>query len=256
MQIAQARIQTNFGKAAASYDARAGFQHAETRRVLDAALMLLPPAATIGDIGCGTGYFAHAAREQRPDWNILGLDIALGMCDVARSRCTAITGDASQLPFATDSLDAAVSSLCYQWVDNQHAAFAELARTVKPGGRIIVASLGETSLQELRASADAVALPLSMLPMRNFAETVQALEATGLEVTFKEQRVITEYYTDVAALIESMRAIGAGNNFTGARSVTGPKRWMGMVKHYENLRTAHGVPATWEHHFFILRKPL
>ena len=255
MQVASKRIQANFGKAAATYDAQAHFQHVETRRVLDGALMLLPEKATIADIGCGTGYFAHAAAAQRPQWRILGLDIAPGMCAVASTRCQAIAADAAQLPLATASVDAAVSSLCYQWVENQDAAFSELARVLKPGGRAIIASLGEQSLRELRESSAEAQLPLSLLPMRDAETTASSLESAGFTITFAQRRVVEEYYPNVAALLESMRGIGAGNNFSNAaRTFVSPKRWAAMVRQYETRRTSQGIPATWEHHFFILRK--
>ena len=255
MQVATQRVKANFGKAAATYDVLAEFQHVETRRVLDAALMLLPEVAMIADIGCGTGYFAQAAKSQRPDWRILGLDIAPGMCAVAATRCETITGDAAQLPIADGALDGAVSSLCYQWVENHEAAFAELARVLKPGGRAIIASLGEQSLSELRASSTAAELPLSLLPMRDAQVTSALLEQSGFIITFAERRVLQEQYASVAALMDSMRGIGAGNNFGNAsRGAVSPKRWAAMVKEYEKLRTAQGIPATWEHHFFVLRK--
>ena len=184
MQVATQRMKANFGKAAATYDALAEFQHVQTRRVLDAALMLLPETATIADIGCGTGYFAQAAKRQRPHWKLVGLDISPGMCAVAATRCAAVAGDAAHLPFADGMLDAAVSSLCYQWVENHEAAFAELARVLKPGGRAIIASLGDQSLRELRACSAAAALPLSLLPMRNAEATAALLERAGFTITF------------------------------------------------------------------------
>ena len=255
MTVAVQRMKANFGKAAANYDALAEFQHVETRRVLDAALMMLPEVAIIADIGCGTGYFAQAAKASRPGWNIIGLDIAPGMCEVASTRCHAVVGDAAALPFTEGAIDATVSSLCYQWVEDHEAAFAELARVLKPGGRAIIATLGEESLQELRASSLAAELPLSLLPMRNFEATAALLRASGFDITFHECRVMQQHYPSVGALLDSMRGIGAGNNFSnGVRGLVSPKRWAAMLAQYEKSGAAQGIPATWEHHFFVLRK--
>lgn len=256
MVISNARLQRNFSRAAMGYDARAELQQVQTRRVLDAARMLLPARAVMADIGCGTGYFAAAARETHPDWRIIGIDLAPGMCEVAATRCTAINADAVRLPLADASMDAVVSSLCYQWVEDQAAAFAELARVLKPGGRAIIASLGATTLQELRGCADAVQLPLNLLPMRAFEDVRAALEQAELEITLADTRGETRYYPNVNALMDSMRAIGAGNNFTsGASHFIPPKRWAAMLAQYERLRRAEGIPATWEHHFFIAHRP-
>ncbi|MDX2094584.1 MAG: methyltransferase domain-containing protein [Alphaproteobacteria bacterium] len=256
MQLRRARLQQKFGEAAAQYDARAQFQHVQTRRVLDAAHMLLPEVATLADIGCGTGYFAHEARPLRPRWNILGADIAYGMCEAARARCHAVNADAIRLPLADASVDGVVSALCYQWVENQPQAFAEVARILKPGGRAIIASLGAATLQELRASAQAAGLPIGLVPMQHCESSVKALRDAGLSVSLSEKRLELVHYPTVAALVESMRAIGAGNHLaSAARGLTGPKRWAAMVDAYEQQRMPQGLPATWEHHFFVVNKP-
>lgn len=257
MLVARQKLQRNFGAAAAEYDARAEFQHIQTRRVLDAALMLLPTQARIADIGCGTGYFAHVASQKRPHWEILGIDIAPGMCAVAATRCTAINADAAQLPLANASMDAVTSSLCYQWVENHSAAFAEIARVLKPGGQAILATLGEASLHELRAAAEGVQLPLNLLPMRTITTTRDALAEAGLHVTLADRHIETRHYASISTLMNSMRGIGAGNNFTApARAFLPPKRWAALATEYEKQRTPQGIPATWEHHFFVLSKPL
>lgn len=257
MAVARKTLQSNFSRAAVDYDVHAQFQHVQTQRVLDAALMLLPPCQTMVDIGCGTGYFAHIAQIHRPSWNIIGIDIAQGMCAIAQTRCSAIAGDAVQLPLADASVDAVVSSLCYQWVENQPQAFAELARVLKPGGRAIIASLGIETLCELQRCAQAAQIPLGLLPMRPFVTTKTALIEAGLQIILADCHLKTEYYPNVAALMDSMRRIGAGNNLNNpSRGLLSPKRWLAMVKEYEMLRTAQGIPATWEHHFFVLHKPL
>lgn len=255
MQVARARLQQKFGDAARDYDALALFQQVQTRRVLDAALMLLPESARVLDVGAGTGYFAHTAHTMRPGWQVIGLDLAFGMCAVANTRCAAVNGDALRLPLTDASVDAAVSSLCYQWVEDQHAAFTELARVLKPGGRAIIASLGHSTLTQLRESAAKAQLPLSLLNMPSLSETLAALKAAGFTISMHDVRHEVRHYPTVTALLDSMRAIGAGNNFSaGARGLTGPKRWAAMLAAYESLRTPLGIPATWEHHFFVASK--
>jgi malonyl-CoA O-methyltransferase len=255
MRVSSVRLQRNFGHAAAAYDARAEFQHVQTRRVLDAAVMLLPERARIADIGCGTGYFAAAAKQARPEWNMIGIDIAPGMCAVAATRCAAIAGDAARLPLADASVDAAVSSLCYQWVEDHDAAFAELARVLRPGGRAILASLGEETLRELRASAASADASLALLPLRTLSETRARMERQGFIVSLADSRLDRRYYPSVSALLDSMRAIGAGHNFTAsAPQRLSPKRWQALLREYERLRTPEGIPATWEQHFFVLHR--
>lgn len=256
MFVVRHKLQHNFSRAAVDYDQLAHFQQVQTRRVLDAALMVFPHDALVVDIGCGTGYFAASAKEKRPDWRIVGVDIASGMCAVAATRCTVVAGDAASLPLADGSVDAAVSSLCYQWVDDHSKAFGELARVLRVGGRAIVATLGAATLCELRASAEAVDMPLSLLPMREFDGCRQALLSSGFTISFAEKQQVKQHYPGVSSLLASMRAIGAGNNFShSVHGFMAPKRWMAMLSEYEKLRTSQGIPATWEHNFFVLYKP-
>jgi malonyl-CoA O-methyltransferase len=257
MQVARTRLQRNFSRAAEGYDAQAQFQHVQTRRVLDAALMLLPARARMVDIGCGTGYFAQMARGHRPHWAVVGVDIAQGMCQAASMRCDVLQADAAQLPFADSTLDAAVSSLCLQWVEDKARAFGEIARVLKPGGQAIIATLGTDSLQELRAAAVQVVLPLGLLPMVRAEDYRAAIASAGLAVTLFEQSCDVEHYATVGALLDSMRGIGAGNSFGDApRGMTGAGRYRAMLAAYEKSRDPKGLPATWERLFMVLRKPL
>lgn len=257
MAVKRTRLMQNFSAAAPEYDARAAFQRVETARVYDAARMLLAADARILDIGCGTGQFAAMAHQAQAGWRITGLDIAQGMCRAAQARCPVLQADAQSLPLADGAFDAVVSSLCLQWAEDLPQAFAEIARVLRPGGRAIIASLAEASLKELRAAADVAALPLGLLAMQGGDAYRVAIAQAGLAVTMFRQQADIDYYPDVSALLDSMRLIGAGNNFTGsARGLTGAGRWKAMLRAYETLRTPRGIPATWDRLFMILHKPL
>lgn len=255
MVVLPFKLKQNFSDAAAGYDDRAKFQHVQTRRVADAALMLLPEKATLVDVGCGTGYFAAQVSATRPLWQMIGVDVAAGMCAAAAQRCTAVQADATALPLADASVDAVVSSLCLQWVDDLPQAMAEIARVLKPGGRAILASLGTESLQELRVAAEMAELPLGLLPMKGAKDYRAALAVHGLQVMLFEQTADVEYYPTVRALLDSMRQIGAGNNFAAGHGLMGAQRWKNMVAHYETIRDQHGLPATWERLFMVVSKP-
>ena len=257
MVVLRKQVMENFSRAAVGYDAYAQFQHGETARVLDAALMLLPEKARVLDIGCGTGYFTQIAAQARPDWDMLGVDLAFGMCAASAKLHKAIQADAVALPLADASVDAVVSSLCLQWVEKLDVAFAEITRVLKPGGRAIIASLGAESLYELRQAAKDAELPLTLLPMSNAARYHAAIAANGLNATLFKQDAHVDHFATVSELMESMRRIGAGNNLEApARGMTGPRRWKSMLAHYEIQRTPRGLPASWDRLFMILHKPL
>jgi ubiquinone/menaquinone biosynthesis C-methylase UbiE len=97
------------------------------------------------DIATGTGLTArHIARSGAM---VTGVDIANGLLEAARqlSEEEGLSidwqlGDAEKLPFGDASFDAAASTFGIMFATNQDAATSELARVVRPGGRIAVAA--------------------------------------------------------------------------------------------------------------------
>jgi len=114
--------------------------------VLDAGL-----GASVGDIGCGTGRLEPylAARGLSPR----GIDLSPEMIRVARRDQPGFeydVADLRELPFADASRAGIVCwySLMYLAPSDRSAAFAELARVVKPGGYLVTAfKAGDSALR-------------------------------------------------------------------------------------------------------------
>ncbi len=90
------------------------------------------------DLACGTGQFADMAREYSQQ--IVGLDFARQMLVGAQARDMLVVGlvqgDATRLPFADGSFTVAVSGFALRNFTSIPLVLAELARVLKPGGRI------------------------------------------------------------------------------------------------------------------------
>ena len=257
MSVARQKLMTNFSRSAKIYERYAHFQHAETARVFEALGERLPGDARIADLGCGTGYFAQQAREQRPHWQIIGLDLAWGMCQKAVAHQPVLQADMAAIPLADASIDAVVSTLCLQWVDNLDAAFGEIARIVRPGGIAVVATLGPENLWELKKAAKEATLPLQLLTMRgaDIYRIAAAQHGLVLQAAIHDQH--RQYYPNVRMLLDSMRRIGAGHNFTAQPTgLRGASRWKTLVAHYETWREPQGLPGSWDRLLLTFRKPL
>lgn len=90
------------------------------------------------DLASGTGdiAFAIAARGART----IGLDITHRMLTLARSKSDAvafITGDMGALPFASGSFDLVTTGYGLRNVPDLTAAIDEIARVLRPGGRVL-----------------------------------------------------------------------------------------------------------------------
>jgi SAM-dependent methyltransferase len=112
----------------------------------------LAPSAgeRILEIGPGTGYYTLLAAEWvGRDGSVEILDVQQEMLDhtlgAARARglenIVAARGDARSLPYEDDRFDGAYLVTVLGEVPDQDAALRELARVIRPGGRLIVGEL-------------------------------------------------------------------------------------------------------------------
>jgi ubiquinone/menaquinone biosynthesis C-methylase UbiE len=99
------------------------------------------------DVGCGPGYLtALAAEAASPGGNAVGVDVSESMIEQAlhlrgADNCSFRVGRAEALDAADGSFDVVVSSLAVHHIPEEvrAAAFAEMHRVLRPGGRVVVA---------------------------------------------------------------------------------------------------------------------
>ena len=108
------------------------------------------PGERVLEVGPGTGYYSlDVAEWLAPDGRLDILDLQQEMLDhtVRRARERGITnleptqGDARTLPYESASFDAAFLVAVLGEIPDQDAALRELARVLKPGGRLVVGEL-------------------------------------------------------------------------------------------------------------------
>jgi demethylmenaquinone methyltransferase / 2-methoxy-6-polyprenyl-1,4-benzoquinol methylase len=104
------------------------------------------------DVATGTADVALSIARKHQDSTIVGLDPSRQMLDVGdrkinqaklAERITLIEGDAQSMPMPADCFDAACVSFGIRNVPDRVRGLAEMARVVKPGGRVVVLELGE-----------------------------------------------------------------------------------------------------------------
>jgi SAM-dependent methyltransferase len=96
------------------------------------------------DVGCGAGGLALQVAALATDGSVLGVDLSSKMLEVAAKRAAArgVTNvgfeqvDAQTHAFEPESFDLAVSSFGAMFFDDPVAAFRNVARALKPGGRV------------------------------------------------------------------------------------------------------------------------
>lgn len=240
------RIRNNFSSAASTYTAEAALQ----RHVLDGLLTLAPPCLLPGmhilDIGCGTGaLFRHEVARAR-QWRITGVDAAFGMCHEARTPAfPVICADAAALPFAPSRFDAAAASLSLHWSADLPRALAETYRTLKPGGTLMLATLCERTLWELRESFADVDTHAHTLPYHPISHWLSALDTAGFSITNQQSEEYREYFPDLPSLFRRFTALGVRYS-AGKRGLMTPRRLRTLDKSYQAFTTPKGLPVTWD----------
>lgn len=111
---------------------------AAKRRSFD--LLGAVPGAAVLDVGCGTGGDVLALRGLvGPGGRAIGVDPSERAVETARGRgADCVVGGVEALPFADDEFDGCRADRVILHVERQQAAVAEMARVVKPGGRVVI----------------------------------------------------------------------------------------------------------------------
>jgi arsenite methyltransferase len=114
------------------------------------AIGRLPAGATVVDIGCGAGTdLLLAARRVGPDGRTIGVDMTEAMRQRAMTGAAACgleqveirNGDATRLPIDGGTVDVVISNGVVNLVPEKERAVAEIARVLKPGGRVQIADI-------------------------------------------------------------------------------------------------------------------
>jgi SAM-dependent methyltransferase len=97
------------------------------------------PGAVV-DVGMGPGRLLDALAGH--GWAVSGIDVSARMVDLARLRLPAaaerlVRAPAERLPFDDASFDVAVATGVLEYVAEPRAALAEVARVLRPGGRLV-----------------------------------------------------------------------------------------------------------------------
>lgn len=116
-----------------------------------AASLALPRGALVLDLACGTGDFCF--EIERRGWRSIGIDFAGEMLVRARKRGLArlAQADALRLPVPAGSADGITCGFALRNVTDLQALFDEMARALRPGGRIALLETSEPRNPLMRA---------------------------------------------------------------------------------------------------------
>jgi ubiquinone/menaquinone biosynthesis C-methylase UbiE len=142
------RTTSLFDRWSRTYD-RLELQSSTYRPVHDAVLRRLDGSEpeVVVDLGCGTGQLTRRLAERFPETAVVGVELSEGM--LARAGAAGhdgampcfVRGDALALPVRAGSVDAVVCTESFHWYPDQRQVLDDLARVLRPDGRLVIASI-------------------------------------------------------------------------------------------------------------------
>ncbi|GAA4980797.1 class I SAM-dependent methyltransferase [Kitasatospora paranensis] len=189
------------------------------------------------DVGCGAGQTTRLAARAAGNGSVLGLDLSGPMLDRARTlaageglhRITFEQVDAQVHPLPTAGFDVAISRFGIMFFDDPAAAFGNIGRALRPGGRIAFVSMSDPARTEWVQAFAAVraALPLppqadgtpagrGMFSLSDPAEIRRILGAAAFtDVRIEPAEAPGRFGRDVQDAAEHLLASGPLRHLTG-----------------------------------------
>ncbi|RTE87266.1 MULTISPECIES: methyltransferase domain-containing protein [Gammaproteobacteria] len=182
----------------------------QTKLLLEHELECITPGNTLLDLGCGPG--VSAKKLELYCKHYIGVDIAEKMIELAQQEHngkTWLVGDMHTIPLADASVDIVYSNLAFQWSNEQSELLKEVARVLKPGGRVVFSTLLEGSLPEFKRLYERnITRGYQCYP--TFEDWSLKASAHGFATLSSEVQSINTRFDSAKSLLDSVKGIGAG----------------------------------------------
>jgi len=115
----------------------------------------LRPGLSVLELGCGSAGMWRGRAGELSGIKLLLSDFSAGMLDAARENTRGLPGvsyeqiDAQDIPYPDASFDMVIANHMLYHVPDIGRALGEIARVLKPGGRLCATTLGEGNMKEL-----------------------------------------------------------------------------------------------------------
>jgi SAM-dependent methyltransferase len=240
------------------YDAELRLHSNVLRRALD-----LRRNDHVLDVGCGTGHTTREAARIAAAGSATGIDASARMIDRARElteaeglrNITFVHADAQAHRFPPERFDAAISRFGTMFFDDSLAAFANIARALRPAGRLVMMvwqahERNEWSvvIEHSLAASDVALLsdpeapdPFSLADPGTVEGTLE--EAGFADVTFTDVHEPVYYGPDVATALEWVRGFTFTNEVLTAMDAASAKSALARLE--QNLAAYAEADGVW-----------
>jgi SAM-dependent methyltransferase len=234
----------------------------------------LRPGDSVLDVATGPGTVARQAAERvGPKGRVVAADISAAMLDIARQKPRApeaaeihyVVSPAAPLLAPGAAFDVVTCQQGLQFFPDRGAAIREMHRTLRPGGRVVVAVWREIALQPSFAAVDAAlreCLPAEQAkpfgaPFRwsRADDLAAALRGQGFQdVSLSEHRLPLVYDGGVAQVIGTLAASPVAAAVAALPEAKRAALWSAVERHLQPLMRAGEVRTQMVSNIAIARK--
>lgn len=255
------QVACQFSRAARTYDEAARIQHfaalelAQQLQLVQQA-NLNPMSGQWLDLGCGTGFAVPSLVQQGAE-QVIGADIAQGMCTLSQSKLSqlpfsSVACDAENLPFRSHSFDGIYSNLMIQWSEDPEDLFYEAKRVLKPGALFAFSTLGPNTMHELKSAWQKVDPYVHVNQFTDKSTLVHQCEQFFTIESIHQQSSVQQH-SGLTPLLKELKAIGATNVNPGRRpGLGGRERLRQLETAYQEL-TGESLSLTYDLIWIIAR---
>lgn len=147
------RVRDYFEQHSSEWDSLRKAMYGDEVRDAIVSAASIGPADTVLDVGAGTGFLTEAAS--RAAGKVIALDLSKSMTDEAIGKLAGKNvefkiGSVERIPLGDSSVDAVVGNMFLHHCPDPEKALHEMARVLRPGGRIVFADMEEHEHEFLR----------------------------------------------------------------------------------------------------------
>ena len=206
--------ETRLRRRAAAFTGQATGEDARVSLV--AAVSAARPRRVL-EVGCGWGELAvWIARDTEAE--VVAIDLSPRMVELARSRgVDARVADVQDLPFADASFDVAVAAWMLYHVPDLDRGIAEVARVLRPGGRLVASTNSRFHLMELRElvgsgpstltfarenGSELLAVHFARVTREDVDGTMQFADRSAVEAYVRASIAMSPYLANLPAVVD------------------------------------------------------
>ncbi|HEX2753217.1 MAG TPA: methyltransferase domain-containing protein [Alphaproteobacteria bacterium] len=184
-------------------------------RLVDRLSLVKRDFPRVLDLGAHHGLLADMLKNRNGTSDVFASDMSPRFAE--QSNVPSVAADEEFLPFQADCMDAVISNLSLQWVNDLPGALLQIRHTLKPDGLFLSAVLGGESLRELRESLMQAELTVTggasprVSPFIDMRDMGGLMQRAGFALPVVDSDMITVDYPHALKLMQDLRGMGASN---------------------------------------------